>query len=939
MDLLYSSASPAYMNRYPFGDEFCGPGETEESIIFSLLRSYVRLCARLLHIDAEILSRFPGETLVDHHLLCLKHLKALNAILRAEGAALFRLLAKDYNVDIRLMGLSLVRDFIKPTTNGLYYLAQFAELAWAKVQGATRNHIATNVLQLLECTGWSIIDIPSLDTGVDRTKFSRTALRVFRKFDEDLQIAGKILDVGFNRDMVLLCAKLLHCLVTIDDQTARDLAEEFLEKPQSQSVESGAIQSIDTKARANTARHEPQFLPALISNAWKFKLLKKYILKGRMELRVMCIGTMDSELVEIWKEYNASDKGTNHPVMQYLAEFLLREKVIDYIIGVDSHPQLISRSGNIVGFLVVTHRYTEAQTDAIWETVSTSPDPRVVSATIVMLRNIVNLMDTPELLYICAKLYELPIEAYTLEILRFCRDVSPRIQQRFKDWSTVDPRSRPSQLCVRLIQDTAPSRASTKLINTLQAEASDQLRALALSVGLYEREKIYESCVRDIRNKTNKATGSAHAIHILCYTSSPEDTILLTERFDLARYLIPELCAFVQAERTQDPSPFQTVAMQYRLDLIAYIIAWNAKSVPLELYEALWDHLVGKYALDNSIRDIAWSRLTEAAKFKPSNVFCSRLISDHIPKLEPVFFTFGLYDFIHHITLPLMKKKKVSKTDGRELLEVPGANLLWRLILIAPPGTIEDLSATLLATRYIEVYRCKGVSFDELEDAHVALVEQCTERLLSSYLALRSGSNGAGVGEGESMAVVPSDDELHDHERRFTRTLLFEKLFLQLVRTKPEFTRARRSDSKCEPCEPETIRGDPIEIRFQVFGGATSERQALIMGKEDTFQELHERLGRLTGFSKLTLIVGGKKLALQEWADKRIGEIEGITWVLVSKAAGAEPIQPENGPNVNCSAFETSILKHFEELYTCMDSEDDISEAVRCSWLMASPRG
>lgn len=937
-DELSSIFTRVLQRRYPFGDEFCSPGETEESIIFSLLRSYVRLCARLLHVDAEILNRFPGETLVDHHLLCLKHLKALNAILRAEGAALFRLLAKDYNVDIRVMGLSLVRDFIKPTTNGLHYLAQFAELAWAKVQGATRNHIATNVLQLLECTGWSIIDIPTLDTGVDRTKFSRTALRVFRKFDEDLQVAGKILDVGFNRDMVLLCAKLLHCLVTIDDQTARDLAEEFLEKPRSQSVESGVIQSIDTKARANTARHEPQFLPALISNAWKFKLLKKYILKGRMELRVMCIGTMDSELVEIWKEYNASDKGTNHPVMQYLAEFLLREKVIDYIIGVDSHPQLISRSGNIVGFLVVTHRYTEAQTDAIWETVSTSPDPRVVSATIVMLRNIVNLMDAPELLYICAKLYELPIEAYTLEILRFCRDVSPRIQQRFKDWSTVDPRSRPSQLCVRLIRDTAPSRASTKLINALHVEASDQLRALALSVGLYEREKIYESCVRDIRNKTNKATGSAHAIHILCCTSSPEDTILLTERFDLARYLIPELCAFVQAERTKDSSPFQTTAMQYRLDLIAYIIAWNAKSVPLELYGALWDHLVGKYALDNSIRDIAWSRLTDAAKFKPSNVFCSRLISDHIPKLEPVFFTSGLYDFILHITLPLMKKKKVSKTDGRELLEVPGASLLWRLILTAPPGTIEDLSATLLATRYIEVYRCKGVSLDELEDAHVALVEQCTERLLSSYLALRSGSNEAGVGEGESMVVVPSDDELHDHERRFTRTLLFEKLFLQLIRTKPEFTRARRSDSKCEPCEPETIREDPIEIRFQVFGGATSERQALIMGKEDTFQELHERLGRLTGFSKLTLIVGGKKLALQEWADKRIGEIEGITWVLVSKAAGAEPIQPENGPNVNCSAFETSILKHFEELYTCMDSEDDISEAIFDFLCLFAPR-
>src|SRR5205807_900886 len=66
----------------------------------------------------------------------------------------------------------------------------------------------------------------------------------------------------------------------------------------------------------------------------------------------------------------------------------------------------------------------------------------------------------------------------------------------------------------------------------------------------------------------------------------------------------------------------------------------------------------------------------------------------------------------------------------------------------------------------------------------------------------------------------------------------------------------------------------------------------------------------------------------QELADTRIGEIENITWLLVSKPAGAETVQPGNESNINCSAFETAVLKHFEELYSCMDSEDHTSEAI-----------
>jgi ubiquitin carboxyl-terminal hydrolase 34 len=90
---------------------------------------------------------------------------------------------------------------------------------------------------------------------------------------------------------------------------------------------------------------------------------------------------MDNTLVELYREHGNEDTSTDHPLLQYLADFLLRGRVVDYIISVDSHPQLISRSGNILGFLVVTHRWVDSQADAIWNTLTNSPDPRVVAAT------------------------------------------------------------------------------------------------------------------------------------------------------------------------------------------------------------------------------------------------------------------------------------------------------------------------------------------------------------------------------------------------------------------------------------------------------------------------------------------------------------------------------------------------------------------------------
>ncbi|KAF2270231.1 hypothetical protein CC78DRAFT_574360 [Lojkania enalia] len=918
-------ANKVLIRRFPFGETFRVDGQTEYEIISAFLRSYLKLCGHFLQIDATLLSKATDESPYDFPVLSSKHLRQLHTILRPEKSPVFNLLGKEYAAPTNEMGLQLLQAFVEPPTNGMQHLLQFAGAACNKLAANVRNNLAIYVTQIIHSVGWIVFSTPDPDVTIDRPQFCSDILHHFQTYNADLQEPSKVVDVGVTKDLLLHFSVLLYDICSWDQQYALQLAEDLLDfrDPDSPTTSEDG----ETKARSESFRSESSHFPALVSNAWKFKLLRKYVVKGRMELRVMSIGTMDNALVEIWREYNISDAGTNHPVMQYLADFLLHERVIDYIISVDSHPQLISRSGNIVGFLVVTHRYSERQTDAIWNTVSNSPDPRVVTATMAMLRGIVSLMDVPELLYICTKLYDLSIDSLTLDVLRFLREVVPKISNRFWDWGTTLHKARPWNVCIRIMQDTPPNRNSTKLTTSLHNEACEQLRMLSQFPPADERRQIYRDCAAHITNGSEQATGSVRAICILCATGY-NDFNFFKENLDITRQIIEELCSFVKGERQLESHSNQTLALQYRLELLHALVHRVPESIPKDLYQEIWNHLVGKWALNNYVRDLAWSKLSEIIRYKPDNQFCKELVSNYIPQLEPEYFTTGLYEFVASVTFPTIRRCVTTKEGDKTLLQIPGADILWPMILTAPRGTIEDRSARLLASRYIEIAAKPSVSLAEVEEAHIALVERCTEEILSSYKIIRGGPNRekSAVTTSDGMDIVLSEDALQQTELRFGRTLLFEKLLLTLIRTKPEFNRSRRADSKVEALEPEAPSSEPVEIRYS----AGSEKQSVWIGKENTLNDLYTRLCYATGYTKINLFSSGQRLNVGENGYKKIAELQlgrgGL--ILVQKAPGSEATMPLADGSASCSVFEATILKHFEELFACMDSDDYISETL-----------
>ncbi|KAL1605199.1 hypothetical protein SLS60_004743 [Paraconiothyrium brasiliense] len=913
--------------KVSFGDTFGDSIMCEEDIVTKFFSSYLRLFIRLTQVDACMFAEWTSEEPYAHPILSQKHLRHVSPMMRnlvAPGLVhLYNMLQKEYQADTGLMEFRLLQVYLG--AEGPKHLLDLVCQAHGKLPLPAQNWMVINSVSAVDAILCFLTapDAQPLNDVFSQAQLCRDALAFFRKYNADLQIPSKVVDTGVVKELIGYFHSLLFNICRSDEAVAAELVTDLLEF---RDPESPTAASPDNKVAGHASYLEdPAEYPRLVANAWKFKLLRKYIVKGRMELRVLSIGFMDNSLVELWREYNGTPLSTGHPVMQYLADFLLHERVVDYIISVDSHPQLISRSGNIVGFLVVTLRYSNAQTDAIWSTISHSSDPRMVSATMTMLRGIYNLMTEAAQLYLCSKMYELPIESYTLDILRFLKDLAPKLLHREKDWSEITSEARPWNVCIRVLQDTSPGPESTKTSTALHHEAAEQLRTMVNYISREERHQLLRECALLVASKSPKATGSLRAIYILTSIFHYGESSFFQDNVDVVRDILQEMCAFVENEKDMAFDTEMT-ALQYRLELLTLIIHQACQAIPADLYQPIWDHLIGKHAHTNHRRDMAWSKFLEAVKFKPDNEFCKELVTICVPRLDPLYYTPGMFDFVASYRFPTTRRVFTTQEGTKTLLQIRGADLLWAMILSAPPQTIEDRAARLLASRYLEIDASEGVTLDELEVAHVALVEQCIDELLSVYKTLRA----------ERTATKPNVDQMHitispattqQNEQRFARTLLFLKLLLNMIRSKPEMNRSKRSDSKVEPLDMELPFGEPIEVKYS--SPVTNAKETLIIGSENNLQDLYDRLCQATGYTKLNLFAKGQRLGVLEKADVKIADLGlGGQQLLVQKAPGAEVSQPIFDPSGNSSIFETTLLSHFDELFACMDADDYISFVI-----------
>ncbi|KAI9723365.1 MAG: hypothetical protein M1812_001249 [Candelaria pacifica] len=914
--------------RHPFGPNFhVYPPTISDGnclrLIEDLFKAFARLTLRLVQMDIHILEQSSPADNSRIEFYSHRYAQALNWITRTTEIPLWTVFTKHYNISPSRIVVAVAESLLATPMNGFSYLSQFAALLFKYISNRPilmqhaypAMYIAKNILLIASskrsaCKG-DILSIPERWRN-----FPRETIGFFRAMDAEIQVSiprvPSSLSADFSKELINTMTGLLSDSAHADRTLAASLFNEI-------------VGPFDDAG--------PEDFADLMGIAWKFKLLKKYVTEGRMELRVQGLETLQLDLVTAWNKYAKSNEvGINHPVMQYLASFILENKLVDYIVGIDSHPQLIARSGNIVGFLVVNFKYTSHESDAIWHTVATSQDPRVVAAILTMLESILNTCEYGVLIYLCKKLNELPLHAFDAKMIDYGVRLLQHIRDKFsnarRDEQLATP---PYDLCIRLIrQAAADGGQQTANVDAVSQFALSELAQL-LQWGPSENDRrlIYKECIRDIAEKSPNATGSICAINALLSQRPHNDTAMLTDELDLARLVVDELALSVERQRQKNvPSLGRNYAVSARLDLLYNIILYEPETIKPELGDVMWDSLWGQGALGEREREIAWSKLINALDaLERPNDFLNRCITLYLPQLDPSLFTHGVLTFSQHV-IDIQNRSVVPRADaGHEVIEIIGVEQVWRLILTAPSDSIGVSAIKLLVGIYLDSSLIANASALAVDATHIAVVERCVQQLTSAASKLRAFSDGTTSGEDEPMVIVVSDAEIFAQELRFHRSLSFLKEIIFGMRARPQYSPPLKQAAEISQLST-AIKGEPIRIHYQAFtGNSQTAIRDFEIGDLETANDLNERLRDITKFPHFKIIAGGQYLKLDGVESQSLREMrianKGLLMIRKVEAANEAP---ELGCSEGVTAVELEISKHFDDLYDLLGLEEKLAQ-------------
>ena len=928
------------LTRLPFDTQW--PAPTVEAVLTDLFRSFAVVFSRLLWLDIQTISSLPPGATKPPVLISGQYMQVFNAALRPRNDDLHGLVGSLYNGQIpldtgealiwtslptQMVMLHTAQAFVDSEVEGTEHLSQLVSLLLEHVY---RFAGLRDPLKLCLCIVQHLIAIrlnpqrnQEEQAAVDPSSWKLLAPSAYSMFEAvstslyasfEKSASSPNLDAELAKDLVKYAEHIPSGLARLDTNVLETLFEKLI-------GHSNIPDGFDID---------------LLQCVWMLRLLKRFICKGRMDMRITGVEQMHVELISIYHRYN----GKKPQNLRYVAQVLIDEQILNYIVGPDSHPQLISRSGNLLAFLAVTNSYTTAYTDVIWDTVSNHQDPRVVSATLVMLHHMIGYLSLPHMLYLCEKLQLLALDRFGQEarqlVEALLRQLLPKPETELQEptESLI-----PTFLGLRILRDALNPFTG---IPWELANFGQDMFTLAYSglAKLENRHSILRNCVEDIQAGSLTAAGSVIAI-LKGITTGPnleQSVAYLTDCLNAPSIVVERTCQFT---KTQDQAPSDQLFL-YKLsshfELLHGFILKQPDSISADLDVAIWDHLVGSSAINNHCRDLGWDCFRHTAeKADGPNSFVERGLAQQLPRLHPESFTPSSYRFFEAAVRYQSRYHPQVCTQFSDSIHVPLEDQLWNCILTVPPRSIESEITNLLVSLYLEPEQTtKDVIRPILELTHVALVQKCIKRLTDACALLKS-STRAGETEGSSMNVDRSEEEIQVAELCFSRTLRFLTVMLQSIRANKDLSPTpARSSPKLKKRDANEANKEPIIIKYQAFdGNEQSDIASTTLSGQDSLAELRRKLSEVTGFPYFKLICGGQHIDLEKDCDMIIdgSGIASRGLLIIIKRADSQISHTSSMAAMGGSAFERELLKYFNDLYDLMDSDDRPSYAVRVDFL------
>lgn len=203
-----------------------------------------------------------------------------------------------------------------------------------------------------------------------------------------------------------------------------------------------------------------QLRSLLIEQTIQFPVYLQMLSASRMDFRLRGLTRMTDTLLQIWRNHGSQVSpytgscvlryGLINCILQkylltfyrYVTGFLLDKKVVQYLVGPESHFELIRRCYNVPSFLFVSNTMTPEIMDALWQPVLSNKDPRVVNATLLMSQEMATNMHAEQLVSLCERISMIPYESTDFQVTELIARVVDKLRKTCGQGDMVRPQPR-----------------------------------------------------------------------------------------------------------------------------------------------------------------------------------------------------------------------------------------------------------------------------------------------------------------------------------------------------------------------------------------------------------------------------------------------------------------------------------------------------------------
>ncbi|KAK5078453.1 hypothetical protein LTR51_000643 [Lithohypha guttulata] len=685
-----------------------------------------------------------------------------------------------------------------------------------------------------------------------------------------------------------------------------------------------------TTANLDPGKTDVALRHTFVQELYKFSLLKQFVMYGRMELRVSGIEAMSSGLVETWSRISkSSDQRRGADVLNLTIDFIRNNELMEFIFGVDCPSQVVQRSFNVIGFLCVSERWDQSDSDKAWRAVLESQDHRSAAAIVENLTTNLQHLNLESLMYMYEKIHDVPFEKFDQRLLTFTMQLLDSTIQRIDRFSGIEQgiNAKMVKLCLHLLREAfTPARCSTDVTELIKENIyrwliRDRANVTAhrvTNLARPERDELVTTLQRDILLHTEYATGSIFLMTALLHSADDFETANVVSATNYVELLLEDLIFLSNTNTLDVVASERSMKILYnaRLSGLAQLIMAVPRLIDRTLCETLWVNVLTTSS--SALRSEAWTTFANILnEMQVSNEFLDLVACDFLPTLPPAFFDEAVLAFCRALTDFHVRYKVNSMQDTDECLQIPAMERVWSIMLEASNFHVAEMASDYIVHTYLNNDDLVSKRHLGEQQMYAVLVDRCISTVIESANSLKDNGPDA------STNTVNSQ-----HEARLHRSLSLLRKLLNGLKSKPRFkpSASEKFGPALATFEP---KGQPVECQLRWISDSEMREGNLTwtVGEESTGQELWRFLVELTGWSQINIVKSGVRLQLQD-DTKTVKQLNLIPGSLqISKPIGATDIGPGRAVRAS-SPVDSAIMHHFRDLYALLEFREPVAKAI-----------